>query len=304
MWDQSHWWSLIPDYSFGYLTPLLAAYVIYDRWPRILNYFASKEPEKSLRHESYISALVMTFAITTSVGGMVFLGFGALYRAVSGPAVLATMLHSLGFAAVFLSSVYLTSGTVSGKTIMARIRFTCLFIFPALIWIISAPLFSSIQTIISLFLQDKVTVVVVWVFEILALPLQQRGNVLVLPDGEVGVAEACSGIRSLMGCLFAGSFLAAVFLKSFWRKVLLVGFAMVLAFLMNLARSLLLTGIAYRSGEEALSHQIIIPLVGDIGNVHDVTGFGILFATVGALLLLLPFMEARPLQQYADNHEN
>ena len=38
-----------------------------------------------------------------------------------------------------------------------------------------------------------------------------QGNVLALPTGNVGVEDACSGIRSLTGCLFAGSFLAAVF---------------------------------------------------------------------------------------------
>ena len=55
------------------------------------------------------------------------------------------------------------------------------------------------------------------VFSLLGYPLIQEGNVLVLPLGQVGVADACSGIRSLTGCLFAGSFLAAVFLDKFWK---------------------------------------------------------------------------------------
>ena len=35
-WDQSHWWRIKEDYQFGWLVPALAAFVIYDRWPRIL----------------------------------------------------------------------------------------------------------------------------------------------------------------------------------------------------------------------------------------------------------------------------
>ena len=34
-WDQSHWWRVKEDYSFGWLVPLFTAYVVYDRWPLI-----------------------------------------------------------------------------------------------------------------------------------------------------------------------------------------------------------------------------------------------------------------------------
>ena len=65
--------------------------------------------------------------------------------------------------------------------------------------------------------------------DLLGYEIERRGNVLILPMGSVGVEEACSGIRSLTACLFAGSFLAAVFLDRFWKKFVLVGAAMVLA---------------------------------------------------------------------------
>ena len=109
---------------------------------------------------------------------------------------------------------------------------------------------------------------------------------LVLPpmaDGtpnRVGVEQACSGIRSLTGCLFAGSFLAAVFLDKLWKKAALVAAAMVFAFLTNLLRSLFLTSWAYRYGHEAIE-----------GTVHDIAGFSILGLTVVGLLLLLPLFQ-------------
>jgi exosortase/archaeosortase family protein len=98
----------------------------------------------------------------------------------------------------------------------------------------------------------------------------------------VGVAEACSGIRSLTGCLFAGSFLAAVFLDRFWKKTVLVIAALALAFLSNLGRSLFLTAWAYAYGSDAIE-----------GRLHDATGYAVLGLTCIGLFCLLPLFNAR-----------
>ena len=37
IWDQSYWWESRDEYSFGYLVPLFALYVIYDRKELILS---------------------------------------------------------------------------------------------------------------------------------------------------------------------------------------------------------------------------------------------------------------------------
>ena len=34
-WDQSHWWRVKEDYSFGWLVPALVAFVVVDRWALI-----------------------------------------------------------------------------------------------------------------------------------------------------------------------------------------------------------------------------------------------------------------------------
>jgi exosortase len=169
-----------------------------------------------------------------------------------------------------------------------RLALTALFIFPALIWLISAPLVSIMETKIRVFLLTKVTVVVFQLFDLLGYELERQGNVLILPQGEVGVEEACSGIRSLTACLFAGSFLAAVFLDRYWKKVLLVVAAMGFAVLTNLIRSIFLTLWAYYHGSQAIDEHWVLPLLGDIGSVHDVTGMAILGVTCIGLICLLP----------------
>jgi exosortase len=142
---------------------------------------------------------------------------------------------------------------------------------------LSAPLVTAVENAMSLFLLRKVVAVVSFVFSVLGLPIIRQGNVLVLPHGQVGVEEACSGIRSLTACLFAGSFLAAVFLDRLWKKLLLVAAAMAFAFLTNLARSLFLTGWAYAYGSDAIE-----------GRLHDATGYAVLGLTSLGLFCLLP----------------
>lgn len=158
-----------------------------------------------------------------------------------------------------------------------RWQVTCLFAFPALVWMVSAPLVSAVENSLSTFLLGKVTVIVFFTFDALGYPLERQGSVLVLPLGQVGVAEACSGIRSLTGSIFSGCFLAAAFLRGLPRKVGLVFAAVVLAFGMNIVRSLILTAVAYAQGPEAIE-----------GTVHDVTGFAVLGGTFLGLLALLP----------------
>jgi exosortase len=151
--------------------------------------------------------------------------------------------------------------------------------FPCFIWIISAPLVSAIEKALSLFLLNKVVTVVFFVFEMGGFALEQEGNTLILPTSRVGVENACSGIRSLMGCLFAGTFLGAIFFKSTIKKVLLVVFAMCFAFVTNLMRSVFLTAWAYTHGPDAIS-----------GFVHDAAGYFVLGLTSVMLLLLIPIM--------------
>jgi exosortase/archaeosortase family protein len=126
-------------------------------------------------------------------------------------------------------------------------------------------------------LLNPMIALVSFVFDILGLPLGREGNVLVMPDhGRVGVEEACSGIRSLSGCLVAASFLGAILLRPLWQKILLVAVAAALALGMNFARCLFLTGWAYRHGTRAIE-----------GRVHDAAGYAVLIFTVAGLFGLL-----------------
>ncbi len=278
VYDLSHWWSIKEDYSFGYLVPVFCAFVLYDRWPAILRIFnPSPLPESSPQGPKRWLDAIGGICLTGSV--LVFV-LGVLYRGYTGISLPGSFLMTNGFAGIVLSSALVFSDRRTDGAYLdnkGRLAFFGMLLFPALVWIISAPLMSAVESMISVFLLNKVTAVVFGVFDMLGMLIERRGNVLILPKGEVGVEEACSGIRSLTGCLFAGSFLAAVFLDKLWKKVLMVGTALLLAFATNLARGLFLTSWAYAYGSEAIA-----------GTVHDVTGYAVLGVTVILLLCLLP----------------
>jgi len=286
-WDQSYWWRMREDYSFGWLVPLFIAYLIYDRWPRVVaqTHGADSRPDDWIDGDGWSTRLAPLAAFFSLIGGGVLFLSGAFYKTAAGTTHMSSVAITLGMIGTVLAAVYLLAPTdavsPSGRA-ADRGKMVRLFLFPTALWLLSAPLLAVVENNLNLFLMHKVTSVVFFVFDRLGLPLEQRGNVLVLPTGSVGVAEACSGIRSLTGCLFAGSFLAAVCLQSRWKQAALVGASLLFAFLANLLRSLFLTSWAYGYG--AISIE---------GAIHEISGYAVLGLTVMALMCLLPFLERR-----------
>ncbi len=111
---------------------------------------------------------------------------------------------------------------------------------------------------------------------LVGVPAQQQGNIIELASTTVGVAEACSGIRSLLSCIYVGFFFAAWQVRAPTRRALLIAIAPiapVLAVAMNFLRSLTLTLMANAGWDIS-------------GFWHDATGFAVLGVTAVALAFL------------------
>lgn len=282
-WEQSHFWQTRDDYGFGFIVPFFVGYVVYERWPSIKAMLFGTDASINYLPEAPKGCVPVFLSLVFSLlclAGLAMLLLGGVLRASTGPSNPGTVSLAFGYAAYLLGLTYLLSlETTEGAFLPTRSRlaFVGLFLFPALIWMVSAPMLSVVEKQVKVALLGKVVTVVTFVFETLGYPIEKQGNVLLLPKGHVGVADACSGIRSLTACIFAGSFLAAVFLNKFWKKVLLVGSAMLLAFITNIGRSLFLTAWAYVNGSESID-----------GMVHDVAGYAVLGITCIGLIALLP----------------
>jgi len=111
------------------------------------------------------------------------------------------------------------------------------------------------------------------------IPAFQSGNVVYVPGGVVGIADACSGVRS-----FAGTMMAAFFFGEFYRlrllpRLALLGLGAVAAFLFNLLRTYILGWIAATHGTAVMEQW------------HDHTGLMIFAASFAVLWLLGQFFE-------------
>jgi len=302
IFDQYFYWSTEEDYSFGYLVPMFAAYVIYDRWPKIYAFLTGTRDEPPGGKESTVLEMIFNALFYLGLfGSLIVFIMGTLIRAGQGPSNQGSLAIALGYGGIMIGFAYLCGekdNTGRAYNLKQRLTFTLLFLFPAFVWLISAPMVMYLDSTVRLYLLEWVTIIVYHTFDFLGFSLVREGNTLLMPKGRVGVADACSGIRSLTGCIFAGTFLAAVFLDRFWKKLLLFVTACLLAFIMNIFRSLFLTGWAYHYGSGAIDEKL--PVIGM--SVHDIAGYSVLGLTVVFLLALLPIFTLSFEDEDDDDH--
>lgn len=148
------------------------------------------------------------------------------------------------------------------------------------LWLLSAPLPTGTYARLTLNLQLWVSENVLRVLHLIGIAALRHGNVIELAQGRVGIEEACSGVRSLISCVFAGLFFSATLVHRPWARALLIVLSVPLAIGMNFIRSLTLTLLANRGVDIA-------------GAWHDATGFGVLALTAAMLAGLALFLERR-----------
>jgi exosortase/archaeosortase family protein len=307
--DQWNYWGSRDDFSFGYLVPFFVAYVLNDRWPQLKGILMGSDKETAVApgQPGWAGAALEFGAALVVLGSLLLFAYAGLLRVATGPDNDSAMGLALGLGGFVLAMGFLVARQdAQGRlvTLARRWRLVLLLVFPALVWLISAPMLLVFETRIKGVLLTYVVGIVSGVFDFLGYTIFTEGNVLVLPNGRVGVEDACSGIRSLTACLFSGSFLAAVFLDRFWKKVLLLGMSAVLAFAMNVFRSLFLTGWAYAYGDWSLdadfwgNPETLKDAAGQFHDnpafrlisVHDFAGYTVLGFTLVGLLLLIPLL--------------
>lgn len=301
IFDQWFQWSTKEDYTFGYLVPLFSAYVLYERWPDIAAYFAQPaQPEA----RQPAKLLEWCFAGGTLFSLLCFL-IGGVMRALGGANIIGTFLNTFGFCGVTAGILWLVSATdATGMAHAARtrLRFLLLFCFPVLVWIVSGPFIYLVDTSVKYILLEQVTTVVTALVQGLDYPVTRQANLIILPDGDhVGVADACSGIRSLTACVFMGSFISALFINGWIRKLVMLALSAAFAIVLNIMRNTFLTIWAYKHGSRALDFDFGGHGPKDagftLGTVHDIAGYvamGITFFLLAALIPVINFKITPP----------
>ena len=101
---------------------------------------------------------------------------------------------------------------------------------------------------------------------------RQRGNLIELPTGIVGINEACSGVRSFQSTLMISVFLGELYRFSWRRRASLFAAGTVIAFSLNVGRAFFLTLHCAKNGVQAASA------------LHDPAGYLVFGLSFAALL--------------------
>jgi exosortase len=111
-----------------------------------------------------------------------------------------------------------------------------IFIFPIcfLFWIVPWPQF-LLDALIRMLQQGSASSVD-WMFQTAGIPVLRNGVILSIPGLTIEVAKECSSIRSSIILLISSMVLAQLFLRSKWRKALVIILAVPLSVVKNAVR--------------------------------------------------------------------
>jgi len=236
----SDWWN-IPDFSHGFLVPIFAGYLV---WVR------REELRKTRRDPSWGGVVLVAFALFTLMVGI----YGA------------ELFLSRFSIVLLLAGLALAFG---GPQVLRELR------FPILVLLLAIPIPAIIFTQITLPLQSLASELASALLPIFGVPVLREGNIIQLPSMTLEVAEACSGIRSLMSLLTVAVFYGYFFETVPWRRVLLALSSIPIAIAANALR-ILGTGLCvhYWNPDKA------------VGFFHEFSGWVMFLVSLMCLFLL------------------
>lgn len=240
-------WYMLPDFSHGFLVPFFAAFLLWNK--------RSELREISAR-PTWVGVLVILFSIATLLAGI----YGA-----------ELFLSRISF-------IFLLAGltlTFYGWATLRQIQFVLLVL------ILAIPIPAIIFNQITFPLQLLASQFAATILPLLGVPVLREGNVIQLPAMQLEVAEACSGIRSLMSLFTLAIFYGYFLEKKPSRRLLLALASVLIAVLANAIR-IVGTGICvqYWDPEKAL------------GFFHEFSGWVMFVVSLGCLYLIHKGMQA------------
>jgi exosortase len=195
-------WSTIPDYSHGFLVPFFAAFLIWDKRKTL-----SATPIR----QTWAGIPLIVFSIAVLILGV----------------------YGVELFTSRMSFLFLTTGliwTFFGWAMVLALR------FPLLVLLLAIPFPAIIFNQITFPLQLLASRIASDILPLLGVPTLHEGNVIELPVMKLEVAEACSGIRSLMSLFTLAVFYGYFLERTTKRRVILALASIPIAVTANVAR--------------------------------------------------------------------
>jgi exosortase len=256
-------WATNPQYEFGIFVPFFIIYLLGRRW-------TTRPPPEPDLHTGLILAV--------AVLALLFLLPIRIVQEANPDWRPLNWVHAATAIVVTLIPFARTGGS----------RWVRHFLLPFLLILFALPWPLQIEQATLQALTRAVSRTTVELLNWVNIPALQHGNVIEVFKGSVGVADACSGIRSLAGTLMAAAFFGEFYTLRFSRRLLLIVSGVTVAFALNLCRTLFLS---WRASVEGVS---------SISAWHDPAGFTIFMASFATLWLLATILCNQEIERVAD----
>lgn len=242
----AYMWSNSPMYSYGWLVPAISVWLLWAQRDRLAAAPIAPAPAAGL----LVLALWALMIFTGHVGGILLLQQLAIPIALTG-----LVLIGVGRAALAASG--------------AAIAYLLL----------GVPLWDGFTEPLHLKFQLLSAGLGIKMLHALGIPSYGSGVYIELPTMRIEVARACSGVNYLIAVLALGLPLAYLYLRSWWRRVLLIVMALAIAALSNSLRVAMIAVLVY--------YDLGAPLHGPAHLLHGlfVSGIGHVALFVGLWLL-------------------
>ena len=247
-------WKQNPDLSHGFFAPLIFVLLLGESRRAGAQHWLPSSPWSNVAVAGAVTAGFSLFALA-----------GLLAASVAWTHALVLFVLAASLACFLLGGLFILADERVRVLPVNWISLTAIFL-----WVLVAPLPNGTYTRLTLSLQTGVTSAVFHTLHLLGIPARQHGNLIELASTTVGIEEACSGIRSLLSCVYTGFFFAAWLVRRPLSRAALIVIAPLLALAMNFLRSLVLTLLA-NAGKDIT------------GFWHDATGYAILAVTAATL---------------------
>lgn len=164
--------------------------------------------------------------------------------------------------------------------------------FPLLFLLLMIPLPDRVLDKTVYLLQQGSTEIAYLLFKIGGVPVLRQGFVLTVPGFSIEVATECSGIRSSMALLITCLLAAHLFLRTSWKKVVLVLLSLPLALVKNGVRIATLTLLSMYVNPSFLS-----------GSLHRDGGFAFFLLALAMILPIFLAFERSDAREFAKRDE-
>jgi exosortase len=249
-------WSFNPQYSYAWSVPFLALYLLWQHW--------TQRPPPVAPEARLLAIAVIVVSALLLLPVRFIAQTNADWRLLDWAVAMCAVTIALGLAFLTGSRPWVRH-----------------FAFPICFLLVAVPWPVRLEQIVIQNLMRAVSAINVSLLNLAGIPALQRGNVIEVGTGLIGVEEACSGVRSFQATLMISLFLGELYCFSAARRVLLVVAGALLAFVCNLIRTAILVFIGAKQGTSA------------IAGWHDPAGITILVICLFALWFLSLGMQRR-----------